>query len=316
MRLMVNKLLPTGHGILPRLAGRLLHTDPELLNRLHGTGDHDLEAQSRLFSLAIAGLRFGAAYKRTAPGRLPVAERHLVEAWQESGQSDSSSPIQVLDMGASDATTSLDLLNCLSTNLEAPIRLVAADRDNVLEVWRWGPLVEYRSGAGSPVLARLGPLGVRLPRSGIRFDWLGDWTARLYMACGGVRRRLNKKDTIVLVNPRVTRSGAITIKTMDATRHETSFDQTFDIVRCCNMMNREYFDDAMLTTIASHLDAYLKPGGLLQISRNVGTPDDETEHGTVWVKTLEGLQEVSQHGDGSEVRDVIEALQPARYVRA
>ena len=53
-----------------------------------------------------------------------------------------------------------------------------------------------------------------------------------------------------------------------------------------------------------NLKRYLKPGGLLLISRNVG-PEADDEHGSVWRKSGEGFELVDEFGGGSEVRHLV-----------
>jgi hypothetical protein len=70
-------------------------------------------------------------------------------------------------------------------------------------------------------------------------------------------------------------------------------------------LNRSYFGELQLRTMASNLARYLKSGAVLAVCRT----DDDTgiHHGTIFRKDWEGqeLKEVAQSGNSSEIRDIV-----------
>ncbi len=216
--------------------------------------------------------------------------------------------LDVLDLGASDGITTVELLHALRRAGVVGARLRLADLTLTLHRYRAGALVEYRTARGEPVLARLGWLGLRLPRSPRRFDGPSTLLARLYLKLGPVRRRLRETGTISLVNPAARSDSDLDASELDVLVRNDALSDGFDGIRASNVLNKENFSPDQLRRAIGNLHAYLREGGYLLISRSQIGPDGETERGSVWQRRGSRFIPVEGFGGGSELAEVVAAL--------
>lgn len=252
------------------------------------------------FSHILHDLRIAGTWKRTNRGRLPTTERmiaaHLV--------ADPVEQIAVLDLGASDGITTLELVRALQGTFGERVRVYLTDTNLWLYRYRGGPFVEYRAAGGEPVMARLGRLGLRLSRHRQPQEE-GDLLAALYMRWAGFRRAMRLDTRISLVHPLVQREPAITTMELDCLVPEPSLTGRFAAVRASNVLNLGYFGIAELNVATANIHTYLREGGCFVVSRNDGGPEVEIERGSVWRKADDRFVHLADFGGGSEVKDPV-----------
>jgi hypothetical protein len=294
------------HGAAP---GRL--ADPELLReiaeRCAALDTADPQLCDR-FSLILRDLRIGGTWKRTNRGRLVKTEEILCAHLPPRLRED----IVLLDLGASDGVTTVELVRALRAAFGGKVRAYLADRDLWLYRCRRGGLVEYRAGDGEPILARLGPFALRLARQ--RGNAPGtDRLARSYLALDRLRRRMRPDGRISLVNPLVKHEPGITAIRVDCLAREQSLVDRVSIVRASNILNRDYFTGAQIDQALAHVHAYLRPGGCLVVSRNHDEAGAEIEHGSLWSRTRSGFSRMADFGKGAEIGGRIDGWRVADY---
>ncbi len=293
-----------------RLAKWLCHTDPEGLVRLaaeHAAGPDEAarDRASTAFSHVLDNLCINGSWKRSLPGRLRGSEAALCRLLTAGGP---GAALDVLDVGASDGITTVELLSALRRAGVAGARLRLADLTLTLQRYRAGSLVEYRTARGEPVLVRLGWLGLRLPRSPRRFDRVSTLLARLYLKLGPVRRRLAEAETILLVNPATRSDPDLEVIELDVLVRNDALSGGFDGIRASNVLNKENFTRDQLLRAIGTLHAYLREGGYLLISRNQIGRTGETERGSVWQRRESRFIPVEGFGGGSELAEVVAAF--------
>lgn len=299
LRMIAREPLPPAEAA----SGRRL-ADPDLLFEIadrvqaaHGCDD----ALADKFSHVLHDLRMAGTWKRTNRGRLPVTERMI--ATHLAPEPDR--PIELLDIGASDGITTLDLVAALRRPFGDRIRAVMADINLALLRYRMGPLVEYRAANGEPIMARIGRIGLRLS-GGRREDGAAtDRLGALYLACGSLRRAMRLDKRIPLVHPLVAGEAAIAAIELDCLVRDEALVDRFLAVRASNVLNRAYFTPSQLTAAVGNIHAYLRAGGCFVVSRNHDEPGGETEHGSVWRKEGRRFAALAAFGAGSELDEAI-----------
>jgi hypothetical protein len=287
-----------------------VHANPE---RLGGIAREwrtaDPAGRARLaaeFSEIVRDIRIRGVWKRTAPGRLHESERALCAVL--AGRGDSA--VHVLDLGASDAITTVELARALRTARAGRVHVVAADRDLVLVPHRRGRVVEYRAADGEPVLLAVGRLAVRLPRSEHRWHVASTLVAGAYLRWAGrFRRSLAPAQPISLLSPVVAADEpSIEIVVMDCLAEHTDFHGRFHAIRASNLMNPRNFSVDQLRRILVFCHRYLREDGCVVISRNDARGAGEVERGTVWSRTPTGFRLSERFGGGSEIDALVESL--------
>jgi hypothetical protein len=180
------------------------------------------------------------------------------------------------------------------------------DRYVRLERRRDGWLREYSMTDGSPVLLRLGPIGLQLSSVDSTRDPISRWLGGAYLE-RRKRRGLPKLDlTYPLIHPDVTADERVRIVEWNALEKNLDFGCQFDAIRASNILNENYFSRKEIECILSHLHTYLIPGGWLVVSRNHLEREVESEHGSLWRQTKAGFDRVEDFGSGSYVAHIVD----------
>lgn len=292
-----------------RWAKWLGHADLEGLERLAAayTAGPDEAARARVsseFSRILDDLCIDGSWKRTLPRRLQRSESVLCRLLRADSPGET---LDVLDLGASDGITTVELLHALRRAGMAGARLHLADLTLTLHCYGAGALVEYRTARGEAVLARLGRLGLRLPRSPRRFDGLSTLLARLYLSLASIRARLQETGTISLINPTVRAEPDLAAFEFDVLGRDDALGGGFDAIRASNVLNKENFTQNQLLCALGKLNAYLREGGYLLVSRS-DIAAGEIERGSVWRRRGPGFIPVEDFGGGSEISAVVAAF--------
>jgi len=295
-------------------AGRDL-VDPEVLDSIArsyvSASESDRRKLEEQFSLALHNLRMAGVYKRTNPRRLPLTEAAILELVPNEFRDE----CRILDIGASDGITTVELLERLRASWGSGVSAVMADINLWVERYRLGPVLEYREASGDQVLVRLGDRAFRTVKEeptekglsrtkklrGIaRSSYWHFWRAtRPWMRFAG---RLS------LVNPRAVTCPGLEPRVLNCLVRDDSLIEGFHCVRASNILNIDYFRRDQLRLALVSLHAYLKEGGGLVISRNEGDVAEETEHGTFWVKAGDQFVTRGNFGRGSEIKDLVDAF--------
>lgn len=242
-------------------------------------------------------------FKKTAVKRFgeidTVVSTELARAFPET-------ELEVLDIGISSGTTTLELQQALAdAGLEFAI--TATDRSFAARIVD-GPL-------GSRALIE--PDGHIL-----QFEILGRpvraWDRRLDRFTGrsvlnaALRKLMRKSDRnrtghrdVELVSPRLRKQGAITLVEDDVLTRNEAFARKFHFVRAANILNRDYFAEDQLVAALGHLRTYLKgPGSLLLLLRTDKVSDEN--NGTLFRVKADGKLEICRRfGNGSEVENLV-----------
>jgi hypothetical protein len=301
-QIVVSGALPASPG----LRSRCLADPDSLLNIAQGESRLSCaEDVSDRFSVILHDLRMGGAWKRTNRGRLKRTEEMLCTHLRP--ELCQGRALNFLDIGASDGTTTLDAVRALRRAFGGEVHAFLADRNIWLLRYRRGPIVEYRAGDGEPIMARIGPIGVRLARlrHGAQPD--GDPLARLYLQLKRFRASMQLDTRISLVNPAARSDPGITIMELDCLVCDASLKGSLSAIRASNVLNLGYFSPAQIRLTVGHLFAYLQEGGCLVISRNDDQPAGEVENGSVWLKNSGRFQWLQDFGSGSETKFVVDS---------
>ncbi|MGH6915726.1 MAG: hypothetical protein ACREH3_18715, partial [Geminicoccales bacterium] len=182
------KFITGGPRPRPEVSRFLFHANLDRLatlsSRFGSADSEEAAAIRREFTAILQDICVNDVWKVTFNGRLPETEnavrRFIATYPQHSG--DRATPVRILDIGASDGVTSLNLLQAIRQNGHGgAVAITVTDLCNTLLRFRKGPVTEYRSTDGHPVLVRLRRLGLRLPRSEHRWNWPATALAQWYL---------------------------------------------------------------------------------------------------------------------------------------
>jgi hypothetical protein len=283
----------------------VLHPDPDVLL---GYGEQRSAADTRsrddthAFSELVSSIRVGKTHKLTRPNRLEIPTRALCRVVTPSADR----PFALLDVGGSDGVTTQDAVRALEERLQQPVAACLIDPFVRLRRFRSGPVVEYRTPDQSPVMVRVGRIGLQLSSLDTSRDLvsrpLGEW----YLRRHAFRKAMPLDATIALVNPAVAADPRIEVREWDVLQYDPSLDDRFHAVRASNVLNRSYFSAAQIIGALANLHAYLREDGLLLISRSLEEGGRETDHGTIWIRRPDRFSRIDAFGSGSEVADLVE----------
>ncbi|MBX3280509.1 MAG: hypothetical protein KF868_21125 [Acidobacteria bacterium] len=248
------------------------------------------------FSKILAGIRVGGTYKTTGRGRLQATERVICDYYADRLRH----PLNFLDLGGSDGTTTLDAVRVFRRKLCVDVKACLLDLHPWLLRYCRGPVTEYRSRFEEPILVRIGKWGLRLN------DGSDDALAQKYLQMAWFRRWLKRGGEVKLVNPLVQRDSSITVHAGNCFYREPAFEGRFDVVRVSNLLNLSYFPKPEIRTAIGHLHNYLVEDGLLVISRNDQREETEVECGSLWEKSGERFRHLEDFGGGSEIKSLVE----------
>jgi hypothetical protein len=248
--------------------------DPDVLVDLLKRDDAGSSADevSDRFSLILHDLRMGGSWKRTNRGRLRRTEEMLCTHLP----SELRRNLNFLDIGASDGITTLDAVRTLRRAFGGEVQAFLADRNVWLLRYRRGPLVEYRAADGEPIMARFGPLGIRLARQRRLAENSRDPLARAYLRLTRLRDSMRLDARMSLVNPAAKSDPAIIVIEFDCCVYQESLKGTMSAVRASNVLNHGYFGLPELRRAVTNIHAYLREAGCLVISRNDDQPDSRS----------------------------------------
>jgi hypothetical protein len=189
-------------------------------------------------------LRTGGAWKRTSSGRLKETERVLIKYLTAAHGKQAT----LLDIGASNGITTWEAVRELRKHLGVEIKAVLADLYLYLLRFRRGPVIEYRTGDGEPVMVRVGRLGLRLAKHRRAVQEATDPLAALYFRMENFRNNMRLEARIPLIHPLTRAEAAITAVEMNCLERKTEFLNSLEAVRASNVLNNDYFTSDQIRT--------------------------------------------------------------------
>jgi hypothetical protein len=284
----------------------VFHPDPDYLTVLAGRfdeiGPETNVARAGRFSDVVSGIRIGRTHKLTRPNRLDEVTRALCPHVAPGGRES----LAFMDVGASDGITSFETLQMLRSQLKIPVRVCLLDPFVRLLRYRAGVIVEYRAPDQSPVMVRIGPIGLQLSSLDTSRDPISRGLGAWYSRCTTLRHGMRLDETISLINPLIATEPDIAVLEWDILRHNPALTRRFDVARASNVLNYSYFSSAQIAEAVSHIHTYLRPGGLLLISRSSSSGKTEIDHGSIWRKDSNLFVHLQSFGSGAEVREQVE----------
>jgi hypothetical protein len=283
---------------------RLYHPPLSRLAELSEGDAGSLEARSREFSEILEDVLINGVWKRTGAGRLVELDR-----WVASNVSRPvPEPFEMLDVGGSDGITTLDSLGALREILGTDVRATILELQFRIRAFRLGFLRYYTTSGGSPLMVQAGPFGLLLEEIKATEGALFNPVIRALkrrLERTRPERRMAGGGEILLENPRVADCGRIAWREQDLFRFDPGLAGSFDFVRCCNVLNRRYFEDSRIVEAVGLLSGYLKRDGLLLVSRTVDGEAGTRHAASLWRKGEGGLRHVADLNGGSEVRQLV-----------
>ncbi|NII11158.1 class I SAM-dependent methyltransferase [Oleiagrimonas sp. C23AA] len=246
-------------------------------------------------------------YKTTFHDRFAEVNPYLVRYLREHA---SASP-QVLDIGVSSGISTLEL----HENLRAGgLNVQMLGTDVLIDAF----LVTVFPGCHALVDPSGFPLRFDVPGGSMK-PWVTrrDYYSGVFIARKLInklftyraRRMLEQSDAAIvravkLVTPRALVGAEITFCCDDVSQYNPAYAARFDFVRAANVLNRGYFNAAVLSSMVRNIGRYLRPThGSLFVTR---THDDRTNHGTLFrMAANQYFEVVHRFGSGSEVEDVV-----------
>lgn len=269
----------------PAYVGRLLRAseDPRVLL------DDSLDSDA--FSRAVSVLKFGATFKTTCGGRFPCTIAKLASL-------EFAKPPVVLDVGASDGSTSLDVMQSLTFG-----KYYCTDLNIECRVAKRGEWTYFFSYDGTPVVAA--------SESWVAYNDAAGSTPLFGRAASAIFRRaplLSDARRIELVNPALRNRMGERVLVQRHSALDRWGGEPCDLIIAANILNRTYFDDQQLTRIVENLGSALRPEGWLALIDN-----RDTERSSMISVTPKGVRVHARIGAGSEVESLaMRVLQRAK----
>ncbi|WP_342642045.1 ATP-binding protein [Rhodoligotrophos ferricapiens] len=260
----------------------------------------DLTLESAFFSRLK--MRNGT-FKFTKPSRFAEVDRWLLPFAKDRIGADSA----VLDIAASTALTTIELMDALAVQGMSPRRVIATD------LFIDAHLVDVAPGIrvlcdpdGWPLHYELAGFGIRAWRR--RLDLITLAAVPLMLARAGLGPRLRRliaegRSHPVRMQSRALSGRNIELVANDIFVREPRFVGAFDFIRAANILNLGYFDERRLRTAIANIRAYCRePGALVLIVRT----GDAHHDGTLFeLDRSGGFSVVARLGRGAEIEPLV-----------
>lgn len=252
-----------------------------------------------------------ATFKTTCAARFRELDAEIAEILAQHFAGE----VDVLDLAVSAGTSTVELTEALTAAGLQP-RVCATD------LFLEGRLIDLPLGltvltdrGGWPLQYQIGR---RVIRPWVRRLDLLTLTAPMRLAAArllarplgrAVQRGQGRR--VMLASQEVRDCPAIELIEDDILQPRAEFEGRFDLVRAANILNRNYFSEALLEDALRNLRSYMKaPGAFLLVTRT----DEQTARNDATLFRLAengALQEVRSFGSGSEIRDMVLEVPPA-----
>ncbi|MGE4297868.1 MAG: hypothetical protein AB7E47_07555 [Desulfovibrionaceae bacterium] len=259
------------------------------------------------FSAAVSAFKLGTTCKTTAPGRHARTDAAIVDmlAGTRPAPEAGTGPViaagtrpVILDVGASDGSTSLDLMDALGGHFSA---YWVTDLHVALR-WRDAGGTRYFYDREDRCQCAVDD----------RFLYYADYADGIWPLGDMARRVLDRAPQVgdhapaaSVVQPELVRRAA-TDERVRVAEHDVFTPWTgprADCIKAANVLNRDYFPDAMIVAALGHLLAALAPGGVLCVIDN-----RDVEKATLFRREERDgaarLVEARRVGAGTEIADL------------
>jgi len=271
---------------LERRCARFFWNDPRLIL--------DPSADPEAFRQAMTALNVGDTVKITGANRHPDADALIVNLVNAADLHDPT----IVDIGASDGSTSLDLIR----RLRRFKAYVIADLFLTLDVVQSGRRTFFFQPDGTCVLVA-GPRTMSWPSESAILAGVFDRQIRI------ARRRHTGRQEVLLLNPEVQRQIAadprVSYRVHDV--FEPWSEPTPDIIKVANLLRRLYFDDARIMAGLRALLTSLPEGGHLFVVDNPRMKNTPPRGG-LYRRQLGRFRPVAQTEGIPEIDDLIRAV--------
>lgn len=284
------------------------HADPENLTTLKEAWlkasteaqRADIEGE---FSRHLEDLYVLGAWKRTSADRMPeTVRRFAAEIMVAVGD---ESP-RWMDVGGSDGSSAVPMQRSIQAVAGRPATGLVVDRCFSLQVYTAAFLQEYRTGGGTPVMARIGRIGWRLPGQGKGWGRASYALERLYLLFRRpVSRYMRHRRTIDLVSPAASAEPGLRFREFDCLVKQPDLYDSMHGIRVANLLHTDYFSEEQIAYCLMLMTRYLREGGVLAVVRNVDEGAQIRETGTLWRKKSGRLEEIASIGGGSDVAHLV-----------
>ncbi len=240
------------------------------------------------FSAAMSAFHVGDTFKITARGRHRISNQVLIDHVDLRGAT-------ILDIGASDGGTSVDLIEQANADFA---EYFITDRHLTVEAANVGRHVVFFDGSGRCILIG-GPGYVAYPADSRRVA--RTWSRLIRKARASVPR------SIQLINPDARRlienDPRVSIREHDLFAPWDGPEP--DVVKVANLLNRAYFSESDLVRAIDVLRSTVRDGGHLLIIDNPVDPTDTTARTGLYRRVGEELQAVATGQPSPEVATLI-----------
>lgn len=280
MRIPIRPLHDRWPAALERHCARFFWHDPRIILRD--------DAPPEQFRQAMSSLHVGETIKITGSNRHPLADALVVDHVELDGAS-------LLDIGASDGSTSLDLVRRLPTFA----RYTIADKYLQVEVARVGRRDLFYGPDGDLILIT-GPRTLAWPARSRLVRTL--YSAVLRRA----RRERARRRPVLLLNPEVRSLMAVdprvTYRVHDI--FEPWSGERPTLIKVANVLRRLYFNDQDIARALTALLDSLDQGGYLLVVDNPRIPGIEERCG-LYRRDGDRFQAVEESSHRPEIRDLV-----------
>lgn len=285
----------------------LYHPSLDRLSELSEGSSETLIDRSIEFSSLLKGLWINGVDKRTGLGRLVVLDEWLISFIHKP----LLSPISILDVGGSDGSTTLELVQYLKENLGIEIKAAILERQLRLHCFRRGWIRYYLTNEKKPFILQIGPVAVLLEQVKGKTRFIFNPIVRFIQKCLSrlhFEKHLKNEGDLLFMNPLVREISNLRWIEQDLFKFNKDLVETFDFVRCCNILNVDYFSEDQIFNAIKLLSSYLKPNGLLLLSRSTDDSNGSLLTASIWIRSQRSLMHISDLNGGSEIKEIVELV--------
>ncbi len=189
------------------------------------------------FSFLISYISTGFSFKTTSKARHPLTDALIIKYAKNKKKQ-----LNVADVGVSDGQSALELYYQLKKNMKTYVLL---DKYINLKKEKKGMITSYINVDGDVVYTQIGPF--------------------LFHTAGLLTRKYTRRNCIDFTNPKVKKE-KLKIEYFDI--FTTTHQHSFDIIKCANILNLDYFSPKQIAKGLQNMKHHLKEEGYLFITHN------------------------------------------------
>jgi len=253
----------------------------------------------------LDGLWINGVDKRTGPNRLEVFDKWLITFLDDS----LTRAISILDVGGSDGITTLELIKHLQEYSDTEVNATILEKQLRLFYYKRGCMNFFLTSEKKPFLLQIGIIGILLEERTGRLSYIFNPIVRFLrsrLQHSQFEKHFRRQEDILFINPKVKESPKLSWIEQDLFLYNKDLESKYDIIRCSNILNMDYFSQIQIRMAFQILTTYLKPNGLLAVSRSLEINEGSSTTASIWRKSSGQLMLVSDLNGGSEVKSMVE----------